>query len=86
MEAALLDQSLSQLESWLAEALAARHDILTGKKVSYVAHQGTQRAYKTTGIAELDQYIASLKSAIRAKLSGDSMMRQPIHPGFGFGS
>jgi hypothetical protein len=86
MEAALIDQTITQLETWLSEALVARHEILTGRRATYIAHQGTQRAYKVDSLSELDQYIGSLKGALQAKLTGDTLSRRPIHPGFGFSS
>ena len=86
MEAALATRTLVELEAWLNEALAARHQILIGKKATYIAHDGSARSYKVDNLKELDQYISSLKAAINAKLTGDFGSRAPIHIGIGFGS
>jgi hypothetical protein len=73
------------LQTWLIEAMTARHEIATGIRVSYISHHTTARTFKSSSMEELDAYIASLQGAIQAKLNGDTVAaRRPIHPGVGY--
>jgi len=85
METSLLSLPLPTLQTWLTEAMTARHELATGSRVSYIAHHTTARTYKSSSITELDGYIASLQGAIQAKLNGATVAaRRPIHPGVGY--
>jgi hypothetical protein len=86
MDTALINLPLATLQTWLSEALSARHTIVIGKKETYISHGQNARSYKVDQLAELDQYIANLQGAITAKAAGKTAGRRPIHIGVGFPS
>lgn len=86
MDAATIALPRETLVTWLQEAQAARHAIMTGKKPSYISHGPTARTYKIDHLAELDAYIAELSGAIAAKDAGRTHARRPIHIGIGGGA
>lgn len=83
MEAALVDLPIETLQTWLAEALQGRHDILALKKPYQVSHAGQSRYYNHQALAELDSYISKLQGAINAK-TNSRPVRGPIYFGMGF--
>lgn len=54
--------STSQLRTWLDEAMTARHQLATGLLQSYTTNGQT---FTRMRVADLDQYIASLRRDIR---------------------
>lgn len=69
---------LSQLQTWLTEAEAARHQLLIGKSVATVNYEGKgQVSYSKTDFDKLDAYISSLRSQIAA-LTDSSGRARPI--------
>lgn len=69
---------LLTLQTWLTEAIAARHALLTGKRTVSVSYDGKSVTYSQTDIARLEAYIASLKNQI-ADLTGQQRLRGPMH-------
>lgn len=70
---------LSTLQTWLAQAEAARHQLLTGSLVEQLQHGDQNTRFTRTDIEKLDTYIASLKSQI-AGLDGTAIQRRrPIN-------
>lgn len=60
-------ESQEQLQAWLTEARAARHDLHIGKKVVSATYYGRSVNYIATEAAALDKYIAELESKIRGR-------------------
>lgn len=76
--------SLSQLQTWLAEAETARHKLATGGGVEEVSSPGGDRVrFTAASLTQLDKYIASLKQQIAAAQASTSS-RSPIYPVFHF--
>lgn len=70
---------LATLQAWLTEAETARHKLVTGSLRASVGYNGQQVTFSKTQLADLDAYIASLKSQI-AGIEGDARaVRRPIH-------
>lgn len=60
-------------EQYLAEAVAARHRLITGTQmVSFTGPNGRSMSYSQANLAALDAYIAELRAAI----AGDSVPRR----------
>jgi hypothetical protein len=86
MDAALNELPLETLQTYLAEAVAARHQVLTFKKAAQVQNAGQLRTYNHGNIGELISYIADLQYAISSKpVAGQTRFSPgPIHHGLGF--
>lgn len=69
---------LATLQLWLADAIAARHALLTGKRTASVSYDGKSVSYSQLDIGRLEAYIASLRSQIAA-LTGQQRLRGPMH-------
>ncbi len=68
-----------QLETWLAEAEQARHELLIGTRaVSVSTSSGKSVSFTATDIGKLDVYIASLRNQL-GLVSG---LSQPFVPTF----
>lgn len=71
---------LATLQARLAEAEAAEHALLTGRREISVGHGDKQVTYTKAGVSDLQSYIARLKTDI-ARLEGRTG-RRPIYPVF----
>jgi hypothetical protein len=83
MDAALKSQSRETLQLWLAEAVLARHNIVTAKRPYQVVNAGQSRTYNFNQLKELDKYIADLNDAL-AEAACPGRASGPIHYGMGF--
>lgn len=77
----LASMSLETLQTWLGEALAARHQLALGKLTSLIQWGENRQQYNAANAAELESYIAALQSAISARSAGRSL-RAPLVIGF----
>lgn len=53
-----------QIETWIAEAEAKRHEVATGGAVIEFMRDGRRMTRKISSIEELNSYIATLKSEL----------------------
>jgi hypothetical protein len=85
MSASLLRYTAEELTTMLREAQDARHNILSGKKPSYIAHAGVQRSYSLQNLDALEQHISDIEAALAQKERGldRASLRRPIHYGTG---
>lgn len=68
-----------QLETWLADAEQARHELMLGRAaVSVSSGSGKSVSYTATDLGKLDLYIASL----RRQLGQDTGLGAPFVPTF----
>ena len=76
--------NLATLQGWLTEAEAAKHQLLTGSlRVSVTYNGGSNMVtFAKTDIAQLDAYIASLRSRIAACEGDRSKTTRPIYFSF----
>lgn len=56
--------TVAELETWIAEAEAARHTVATGGGVMDVWRDGRRLRMRIGSIAELNEYIATLRSEL----------------------
>lgn len=84
MSDALATLPVETLQTYLGQAITARHNILTQRQAQSVRFMDGERTFTTTNLAALDNYIAELNSAIFAKSSGAPTRRTAIYPGMGF--
>ncbi|MCB1723222.1 MAG: hypothetical protein KDJ39_05960 [Gammaproteobacteria bacterium] len=78
MEAALSTLDISTLQTYRAEAIAALHSLALGQtEIEIEGLDGSRVKYSTASMARLQEYIATLQSAIDAKTTG--LRRKPIH-------
>lgn len=56
--------SAAQIETWITEAEAQRHALATGKGVVEVWRDGRRLTFTTATLADLNTYIATLKSEL----------------------
>lgn len=56
--------TISQIETWIAEAETYRHTVATGGAVMDVWRDGRRMKVRIGTIAELDEYIATLRSEL----------------------
>lgn len=70
----------AELTTWLTEAEAALHRLMTGSRVEEIESPAGRVRYTTSNIGDLERYIARLKQQIEAAARGN---RQPIFFEFG---
>lgn len=54
----------TQLETWLAEAEAAKHKIITGSQAVNINYNGRSVQYSQSNMADLNAYIRDLKTQL----------------------
>lgn len=75
--------TLGELQTWLSEAVAARHRLLTGAMYQKVAYNGgNEVTFASADIAKLESYIASLRSQIAALDGSPRSVSRPLYLGF----
>ncbi len=67
--------TLSQLQTWLTEAYAARHLLRTGGMAEMFSRDGRVVKYTAASAGDLDAYIAQLESEISAGSTGTARRR-----------
>jgi hypothetical protein len=72
---------LETLQTYLADALAARHALLTGKRYASVSYASGSVTYSQADLARLDAYIAELLQQI-GLLMGTLPRRGPVYASF----
>jgi len=74
--------NLATLQGWLLEAETARHKLVTGSNVERLQHGDSSMQFTPANLADLDNYIASLRAQIGG-LEGDvRKTTRPIYLGF----
>jgi hypothetical protein len=68
--ASLLSFELSQLQTWLAEAVTARHALATGTKTVLIQWADRRWQYTPAEMASLSGYITLLQKAVEMKQAG----------------
>lgn len=69
----------STLRTWLDQAYTARHKLVTGSQVEQLQHGDESLRFTPAKLADLDSYIASLKSQLAGIDSSSSQVRRPIN-------
>lgn len=72
---------IATLRVYLTEAMTARHQLLTGKRVVSIGEGGNTVSYSRTDLGRLEAYISSLRQQI-ADLGGEARRRGPLHLSF----
>lgn len=67
------------LRTWLTQAESARHKLVTGSKVERLQHGDTSTQFTPANLADLDSYIASLKSQLAGADAAPTQVRRPIN-------
>lgn len=67
--------TVDQLQTWLAEALAARHKLATGTLEVSMNHAGHAVTYSATNMQVLNAYIADLADQIATAQGGKARRR-----------
>jgi hypothetical protein len=73
-----VQQQIVVLQGQLAEARAARHQLMIGKAAASVSYDGKSVSYSRSNVGDLDSYIAFLCRQI-AELQGTAVRRGPVH-------
>lgn len=68
---------LTQLRTWLSEALSARHKIMTGTQAVTLAYEGRSVSYNQANLDALNAYINDLNAQIAAA-GGGGLTRSAI--------
>lgn len=75
---ALLNLDTAQLQTWLSEALAARHQLAIGARTVAIQWEDRRQQYSEADVPALNRYIADLQTAITRKTTGGLPARRPI--------
>lgn len=67
---ALTTIDLETLQTWLSEAISARHQLATGKQSVRIEWLDHRMQYTQANLGDLAEYIQQLQGAIRAKENG----------------
>lgn len=67
------------LRTWLDQACAARHKLVTGSQAERIRHGDEEWTFTRASLSDLDAYIASLKSQLAGIDSSASQVRRPIN-------
>lgn len=67
------------LRTWLSEAYAARHKLVTGSQVERLQHGDTSTQFTRATLSDLDAYIASLQSQLAGADAAPTQVRRPIN-------
>lgn len=59
--------TLTQLQTWLSEAEAARHTLAMGETVAEIMRDGRKVTYSRANLSDLNNYIAWLEAEIERK-------------------